>query len=318
MRSGAAADRSGYFHETAFYDSDEEFLALIVPFFTDGLEAGEPVISAFAAANQSLVRDAFGTGSGIRFVDGDSQYARPAGTIRRYRELFGEYAAGGAHQIRVAGDVPHPGAGAPWDWWARYEAAVNRAYDSFPVWGICPYDVRTTPAPVMAEVRRTHPHIARGRTHAGNPAFEDPADFLRARTDTWYDPVEQSPPALELLNPAPGRARAAVDAVATAAGLTPDDRNALRLAVSEAVANGLLHGLPPVVVRAWPAAGRVVVTVTDAGDGPADPYAGLIPAERPVGDGGLGLWISHQVCAFVGMHRAPGAFTLRLIAGRLD
>ncbi|BCY10703.1 anti-sigma factor RsbA family regulatory protein [Actinoplanes sp. L3-i22] len=318
MRSGAAAGHSGYFHETAFYGSDEQFLAVIVPFFTDGLAAGEPVISTFAARNQELVRRAFGAGSGIEFLDGGEQYARPATAIRHYRKLFGEYTARGVHQIRVAGDVPHPGTGARWDWWARYEAAINHAYDDFPVWSICPYDTRTAPADVLAEVRRTHPHVADAHRHAANPAFVDPVDFLRARSDTWRDPIEQGPPWLELVDPTPVRVRAAVTAAAAGSALTRDDLNGLLVAVSEAVANGLLHGKPPVTVRAWAAPRRVVVTVTDAGEGPREPYAGLLPADRPAGSGGLGLWISHQMCGFVGLHRGPEGFTIRLVAGELD
>src|SRR5690348_13287479 len=116
MRTGAAATYRGYFHETGFYDSEEEFLKLVVLFFTDGLTAGEPVVSAFTPHNQQLVRDAFGAGSGIRFLVGEAQYLRPAVAIRQYRSVFGDYAAAGVTQIRVAGDLPHPGVGARWDW----------------------------------------------------------------------------------------------------------------------------------------------------------------------------------------------------------
>ena len=82
MRTGAAAEHVGYFHEAAFYASDEEFLALVVPFFADGLAAGEPVVSAFAAPNQQLIRDAFAGTSGVRYIGGETQYLRPAGAIR--------------------------------------------------------------------------------------------------------------------------------------------------------------------------------------------------------------------------------------------
>jgi hypothetical protein len=60
----------------------------------------------------------------------------------------------------VASEVPHPGVGAPWDGWARYEAAVNRAYAEFPLWGLCAYDTRITPGPVLDDVARTHPYFA--------------------------------------------------------------------------------------------------------------------------------------------------------------
>lgn len=314
MRTGAAAGHRGYFHETAFYGSDEEFLALIVPFFAEGLEAGEPVVSAFAPANQQLVRDTFGDSSGVRYIGGEAQYLRPAGAIRRYRDLFGEYASGGASQIRVAGDVPHPGVGAPWDWWARYEAAVNNAYHDFPVWGLCPYDTRTAPEHVLAEVRRTHPRIVQGADHRANPGFEDPAAFLHDRPSGWRDPLEDGTPQAELVDPSGGEARTVLSAVTASADLTGEELSGLLLAATEAVNNAALHGRPPVVVRVWSAPRRVVVTVTDTGTGPTDPYAGLLP--RPgAPDGGLGLWITHQVCSFVGLQREAGRFTIRLVAG---
>jgi hypothetical protein len=71
-----------------------------------------------------------------------------------------------------------------------------------------------------------------------------------------------------------------------------------------------------VVVRAWSRPGRIVVPVTDARPGPVSPYAGLLPVQ-PGGPGGLGLWISYQMCAFVGLHRDGEGFTIRLIAGNL-
>jgi hypothetical protein len=36
----------GYFHEALLYDSDEEFLAVALPFLQDGVAAGEPVLVA--------------------------------------------------------------------------------------------------------------------------------------------------------------------------------------------------------------------------------------------------------------------------------
>jgi anti-sigma regulatory factor (Ser/Thr protein kinase) len=316
VRTGAAAGHVGYFHETAFYGSDKEFLALVVPFFADGLAAGDPVVSAFAAPNQQLIRDAFAGASGVRYIGGETQYLRPAGAIRRYRELFGEYAAQGVSQIRVAGDVPHPGVGAPWGWWARYEAAINHAYNDFPVWGVCPYDTRSTPAHVLGEVRRTHPRITHGTDHLTNPDFEDPVEFLRQQSCDWRDPLEEGPVRAELVDPSGPQARRTLTALASPGDLTGEEFNGLLLAATEAVTNAFLHGRPPIVLRAWTAPRRMVVTVTDTGTGPADPYVGLLP-QPGAPEGGLGLWITHQMCSFVGLHRHPNGFTIRLVAGTL-
>ncbi|MFF5225189.1 anti-sigma factor RsbA family regulatory protein [Dactylosporangium sp. NPDC000521] len=314
MRTGTAADHRGYFHQAGFYASDDEFLALVVPFFTDGLAAGEPVVSAFAPANQRLVRDAFGARSDIRFIDGDAQYLRPAGAIRQYRAMFADYVASGAGQIRVGGDVPHPGTGALWDWWARYEAAVNVAYDDYPIWGLCPYDTRTTPAHVLHDVRRTHPYVATATGDHPNPAFTDPVTVLAEPRTGWRDPLERQQPLMYLTDPSPGQARAAVNAVADVARLRLDDLGGLEVAVSEAVTNAGLHGAGPMDVRIWAAGGRMVVAVRDVGPGPADPFAGLMPvADRS--SGGRGLWLMHQLCAYVSLQREADGFTIRLVAG---
>jgi anti-sigma regulatory factor (Ser/Thr protein kinase) len=70
----------------------------------------------------------------------------------------------------------------------------------------------------------------------------------------------------------------------------------------------------PARMRLWRAPDRLVVTVTDAGGGPRDPFAGLLPAGSGA-DGGLGLWIVHQSCSHVAMYRDPTGFTIRLTAG---
>ncbi|WP_396135249.1 hypothetical protein [Amycolatopsis sp. A133] len=58
----------------------------------------------------------------------------------------------------------------------------------------------------------------------------------------------------------------------------------------------------------------MVVSVHDAGEGPTDPFAGLLPADRTTG--GRGLWIAHQICSQVTLHRDDTGFTARLVAGR--
>lgn len=314
MRTGAAADHRGFFHETAFYASDEDFLSVVVPFLSDGVAAGEPTLAVFAESNEQLVRDAMGADSGVIFVRGDAQYQRPAGAIKRYREMLAAHVAAGAAQIRVAGDVPHPGMGVPWEWWARYEAAVNHAYDDFPMWGLCPYDIRNTPDDVLDFVRRTHPHIATPLGHSANLAFQDPFAVLADRVTPWRDPLEDTAPAIELSGPTTAQARGALVAVQTTAGLPDDDLSGLLLATTETVTNAVLHGCPPVLLRLWAAPGRIVVTVTDHGPGPADPLVGLVPGTSP---GGWGLWLAHQVCSYVSLQREPGGFTVRLLGGEL-
>jgi anti-sigma regulatory factor (Ser/Thr protein kinase) len=315
MRTGAAAGHAGYFHEAAFYNSDEEFLAVVVPFLEDGLKAGEPTVVVFDEPNEKLVRRAMGGGAGLSFRSGAEQYVRPASAIRKYRSMMASQVAGGAVQIRVAAEVPHPGTGACWDWWARYEAAVNHAYDDFPLWGLCLYDTRITPDEVLADVARTHPRIASaGGVHRENDGFEDPIGFLARLGPVGLDPLERDLPLAELRSVTSAAAREAVTRAATVSGVPASDVDDLIIAVSEAVANAHRHGVPPVRLRLWAARERLVATVTDQGRGPADPFAGLVPVRSPAG--GLGLWIIHQTCARVTMSVGEDGFTIRMVAGK--
>jgi anti-sigma regulatory factor (Ser/Thr protein kinase) len=315
MRSGAAAGHTGFFHQTAFYGSDEEFLAVVRPFVQDGLNAGEPVVAAFAAENQALLRKALPRTAKITFIDGDVQYARPANAVGEYSRMMAEFVAAGAEQVRVAGDVPHPGLGVPWDWWARYEAAANVVYAGFPMWGLCPYDTRTTPDEVLGHVRRSHPHIATAGGDIVNPEFR-PQDAVPGRA--WSDPIEATSPVLVLVDPLPSTARAAVAVAGRLTGLSDDDTSGLMLAVSEVLSNGIVHGRGPTRVRLWTGPDRVVVTVTDQGVGPADPYVGLMPVlPASEGLGGQGLWLAHQLCSYMTMQRDAMGFTVRMVAGRV-
>jgi anti-sigma regulatory factor (Ser/Thr protein kinase) len=107
-------------------------------------------------------------------------------------------------------------------------------------------------------------------------------------------------------------ARAAVRDTATA---LPQVRvEDMVLAVNEAVTNATCHGRRPARLRIWTALERLVATVTDRGQGPTDPYAGLLPT--PTAAGGRGLWMMYRLCSHVTFHRDEQGFTLGLVAGR--
>jgi anti-sigma regulatory factor (Ser/Thr protein kinase) len=316
MRSGAARGHEGYFHETAFYGSDEEFVSLVAPFVLEGVAAGEPTLVACGEINEKLLRGALGhAAAGITYVPADDQYARPTSAIKRYREVFADLTASGARQIRVIGDVPHPGVGVPWDSWARYEAVVNHAFEDFPLWGLCPYDTRTTPAAVLADVARTHPRITTADGHhLVNTRFLEPSGFLTTRPGPPPDVLEARSPLVELLNPEPVEVRRVVREAVAGTTLTEDEAEDLVFAASEAVTNGLSHGRPPVRFRLWADRRHVVLTVTDQGSGPTDPSVGLLPTTRTA-TAGLGLWLTYQTCSYVTLARDDEGFTVRVVAG---
>jgi MEDS: MEthanogen/methylotroph, DcmR Sensory domain len=125
--------------------------------------------------------------------------------------MIADLVAAGARLVRMVGAVPRPGLGASWDKWARYEAAVNHAYAPFPVWGLCPYDTRSAPDYVVADVLATHPYLATVDDHLSNRRCQDPAVFLAARAPGGPDPLEAAAdPVVDLVGPTAAAARDAV------------------------------------------------------------------------------------------------------------
>lgn len=314
MRTGAATGYDGYLHEAVCYDSDDHLLAVVVPFLLGGVAAGEPTVVSLGRRNADLVRAALPAAAGVTFLAGGAVYARPAAAIRHYREMLAGYVAGGAGQIRIIGELPRQMLGATWDWWARYESAVNHAYDDFPLWSMCAYDTRVTPGAVLADVMRTHPLTAcpDGR-HLPSPGYTRPADFLMEPRAPLADPLQRTSPHADLTCPS---AVASREAIRTAGRVVLPARSTeeLVMTVSEAVANAYRYGRGTVRLRVWKGADRVVAAVADDGPGPRDPYAGLLPPQDAT-RGGLGLWLTHLFNDHVALDRGSGGFTIRLTAG---
>jgi anti-sigma regulatory factor (Ser/Thr protein kinase) len=170
---------------------------------------------------------------------------------------------------------------------------------------------------MLADVGCTHPRTARpGDRHEPNETYVEPARFLSDWRPVPADPLQSDPPRVDLADPSPVDARQVVRD--TAAGVLPAAAlEDLVIAVSEVVTNAQRHGRPPARFRVWAGETRVVVTVTDHGDGPTDPFAGLLAA-RTSGSGGLGLWITHQACDHVVFSRDESGFTVRMTAGLLE
>lgn len=317
MRSGAAAGCPGIFHEASIYASDSELRQTAVPFLTEGIGAREPTYVVLGAHGEDLVRRELGEREGLHYLSAGDVYVNPATTVMGYRDVATAAVEAGAEQVRFITEVPHPGIGSAWDWWGRYESAVNEIFVDLPVWAVCTYDARTTPAAVLDEVVRAHPYLAGpGGEHARNDGYEAASTFLARRSGAYTDPLEAGPPRVALTDPSPADARRATVAV-TRALFGPETADNLALAVSEVVANAQRYGRPSVEFCLWSGPERIVATVKDRGPGFQDSTIGIAPV-GPDRSGGRGLWIASQLCDHVGITRSPDGFTVRLVVGTPD
>ncbi len=83
-------------------------------------------------------------------------------------------------------------------------------------------------------------------------------------------------------------------------GLSEERVDDLLIVAHELASNALEHGVPPRRLTMWQEPGTIVCDVRNRG-GFSDPLAGR---RRPAADaqGGLGLWIVHQLCRLVEVH----------------
>jgi anti-sigma regulatory factor (Ser/Thr protein kinase) len=102
--------------------------------------------------------------------------------------------------------------------------------------------------------------------------------------------------------------RRAVHDVAVANGFG-DRSSDLALALDELLANAREHGRPPIQVETW-YDGRVVLEVTDSGDG----FSPRLPTDLPAraDDGGRGLWIIRQIADHVAITSSDRGTTVRV------
>jgi anti-sigma regulatory factor (Ser/Thr protein kinase) len=313
MRAGAARGHVGHFHEAGFYGSDSEFAALIVPFVEEGVAAGEPVIIGYDDRKAGLLRSWLADPSAVEFIGDQSLYATPAGAIATYRRMFEFHLAMGAGQIRIAGDVPHPGNGRRFEGWDRYECAINTVWQDIPVWGLCLYDATTAPPAVLDIVGRTHPRLVSPSGQRQASERYQPAPVFEG-LPTAPDPLEASAPMVELTGRPAAEARHALAHIGRSR-VNNTTLTDLIIGASEAASNALRYGEPPVTVRIWATPDRIVVSVHDTGPGPADPLAGLVPAAHSPSNPGLGLWVMHQLDVDTALIRTGDGFTVRLRTG---
>jgi anti-sigma regulatory factor (Ser/Thr protein kinase) len=300
-------------HDALFFSSPDELAAATVPFVREGLAAGDAVVVTASPATTDVVLSAVDD-ERVRVLDRGSAYARRApAAVTTFRRLADELTATGAHRVRVVGETDFGRTEREQLEWQRYEAVLNHALAASPLWGLCLFDTVRLPAPVLESVARTHPTVVAGRSRTPNPSFVDPAGYLRG-LPVPVEPLEAGVPRLAVDDVAdPIALRHALAAGLAAVGGPREVVEDFLLAVDETTSNAVRHGAPPVGVRLWTSADRVVCSVTDHGPGLDDPFAGYGPAHgEDLSRGGMGVWLARQLCDHVDISSGPDGVTVRL------
>jgi anti-sigma regulatory factor (Ser/Thr protein kinase) len=297
---------SEFRHNALVYESQDEYVALSVPFLREGIEAGEGAIVAHTKPGLAVMREALGTDAEhVTFVDVSAAYTRPARTLASYHGVLAEQLRE-APSLRAVADVQFgldPGES---DLWMGYEAVFNHCFSHLPLWVWCTYDGERLPDPMRDAVWRTHPEVISDEGSHTSDQYEDPETLLRRITR------EPRPlPSLRSIGSTRDveelRERLARELGAD--GVTEAKALDMLLAATEIATNALEHGGGIEDVRVGRAEGRFVCEIVDRGEGFDDPTAGYLAPREGVG---RGLWVARQLMWDIEFLQSPKGFTARI------
>jgi len=297
-------------HDAFLYSDAASYRAGLLSFIRQGLSLGEPVLVAVPQPGLMLLRSALESHELDRVRTADMAVAgrNPGHIIGSMLTAF--VAEHPGTRVRIIGEPIWPGRDADaYSAAAEHEALVNVALSNLPAFIRCPYDVTRLDRSVLLDATRTHPVMASHDGRWTSPGYADPT----AVASLFDSPLSPVPPDADLMviSPVAGTraARRFVHDFGAAADMSEARLDDLRRAAHELVANTLVHSGGQGLLSIWTAEDRVVCQVQDGGR-IRDPLVGRRPPTLP--ETGHGLYLVHQVCDLVRVHRRSTGTTVRI------
>ena len=197
MTSAAAAGQRGFRHELLLHRSTQELLEFVVPMAREGMAAQEPTLLLVRPDTAEAVLHQVGPSPYLTVQPALAEPGRPALHVRAARPMLAGYAPV-VHQEPV---IPS----SQWPEWRRLEAVLNLALSHHDTWALCAYDRRTLTDEMVADLHATHPLIAQDGRRQRNDRYRHPVNFLVAHSDDPSDPIERTPPVVEVVDTSPAQ-----------------------------------------------------------------------------------------------------------------
>lgn len=299
-----------YTHRALFHDTDDELVAGLVPFVTEGIEAGERVVVVVAAAVGEMLRDGLGSSDDFDLWDSIDVYTQPVRTLAAYVETVRAGTEGG-RSMRVAGQPIWAGL-SPLETteWTCVEAACNEVFAESRLQMLCPYDTSKLDQSVIAAARRTHPEIRRGSHLTASSEFS-PVDHQSGVRASALPPRSPSSEQISIFSSADlAPVLSFVEMFAGAHGMAAGRLAELRVAVDEMVTHSIDYRLAPARLHIWATAEELVCEIESSGS-PTSPFAGYLPPSMSTTTD-RGLWLAGQQCDLIAVRKLPDLTAVRL------
>ncbi len=284
-------------HGVAFYDTEVDLMAQLVPVVEAALRAGEPMALALRPTTEAALRGqpSCDLSDAVALTrpdgpDGPSGQTLAARWARELRTLT----PSGHQTVCVVTEHWDAFDGADGGFWTELDAAANVALSDLPVAMTCFYPAYPLHEAVLSGARRNHRTVLRRGQLAENADYLSPQEVLLASPAPA--PLVLGPPDVRRVFGAwaLNEVRAAVGAMLDASGFGRDRADDVVLAVNEISTNAVEHGPGDAEICLWSDADGFVAEVHDRGvlD---NPLPGLI-APHSAEPRGRGVWIARQLC----------------------
>ncbi|HEX7054332.1 MAG TPA: MEDS domain-containing protein [Burkholderiales bacterium] len=201
---------SGRQHICAFVDSRDEQYQILNPFFREGIEAGEEVVTIVEPSFQGehlermraggLAVDAAVAAGQLKLLASDETYLKDrVFVVERMYSLLEEALRNATRSarraVRAYGDM---------DWVLRnlpttdelmaYEARVNLLTPQYDCTLLCVYDMNRCSGRMVADILATHSHVILDGNVQENPYFVEPLAYLKrvALRRKYPAPIQKS------------------------------------------------------------------------------------------------------------------------------
>jgi anti-sigma regulatory factor (Ser/Thr protein kinase) len=304
--TNAPIDGGGFEHRALFYRNRQEYLDCLLPFITDGLAAGQPVLAIVPGPNLAALRDALGqNATQVSMVDMTVVGRNPGRLCEMYNVFVGEHAR---RPVRVVGEPIWPARPAiEYPACVQHEALCNRAFVGLSGVGICPYDAANLSPAVIADAQSTHPVL----WQAGSPVRTSTTYGPDAAWARYNQPLSGHPAAVRhTVRDLEGLAgvRAFATAYAQWFGFSCDTATALELIANELATGTLMHTGSACRLALWQHDGYVVCEARDRGH-LDDPLAGRRAYENDTSRG-RGLAVINGLADLVRIHTTAQQTTI--------